>query len=196
VQSLTREEQVRADLDLRKADALRRYELEATVLAEYGRFIGGLTDWGFFVTLTHDPKRMQPHLYTRGRADSRVHRSHGSPDVALVGPQRHRKQVRAWVRYDVRELDPTARWWSEMEMTKNGQAHEHGLLAIGETAALLSMRQRWYERCGFAHIRPVASVQAAAEYVAKYTGKAAATEPVIAGFGLLSRASFSQVLPR
>jgi len=190
---LTREEQVRADLDLRKAEALRRYELEASVLAEYGRFIGGLTDWGFFVTLTHDPNRMQPHVFTRGRTNPRAQRSHGALDVALVGPQRHRKQVRAWLR-EVRAFDPSARWWSEMESTKAGQAHEHGLLAVAERAPLLSMRQRWYERCGFAHIRPVESLQAAAEYVAKYAGKAAATEPVIVGFGLLSRASFSQVL--
>jgi hypothetical protein len=192
--ALTREEQVRADLELRKGDALRRYAVEAEVLTEYGRFIGGLTDWGYFVTLTHDPKRMQPHLYTRGRSDSRVKRSHGARDVALVGPQRHRKQVRAWVRYDVMSLAPGARWWSEMEATKAGQAHEHGLLAVPPSAPLLSIRQRWFERCGYAHIRPVESLQEAAEYVAKYTGKAAATEPVIAGFGLLKVASFSQVL--
>jgi hypothetical protein len=191
---LTREEQVRADLDLRKADALRRYELEAPVLAEYGRFISGLAPWTHFVTLTHDPRRMQPHLFTRGRSDSRVQRSHGSPDVALVGPQRHRKQVKAWVRYDLLSMAPDARWWSEMESTKAGQAHEHGMLSLPATAPLLSIRQRWYERCGFAHIRAIASVQEAAEYVAKYTGKAAATEPVIAGFGLLPVASFSQVL--
>lgn len=173
--TLTRDEQVRADLDLRKADALRRYELDAALLSEYGRFIGGLTDWGFFVTLTHDPRRL-------------------GAGHTIVGRQRHRKQVRAFVRHDLQRLAPGARWWSEMEEHASGQAHEHALLAVDANAPLLSVRQRWFERCGYAYIVPVPSVQAAAEYVAKYTGKAAASEPVIAGFGLLPRASFSQVL--
>jgi hypothetical protein len=191
---LSREEQVRADFDLRRSDALRRYALDAPLMTEYGRFIGGLTDWGFFVTLTHDPRRLSAHVFSAARHGSRVQRSHGSPDVALVGPQRHRKQVRSFVRDDVMELAPGARWWSEMELTKAGQAHEHALLALPPGAPLLSIRQRWFDRAGYAHIRPVESLQAAAEYVAKYTGKAAATEPLVFGFGLLPVASFSQVL--
>lgn len=175
--ALTREEQVRADLALRKVDALRRFEVEASVLAEYGRFIGSLASppWGFFVTLTHDPRRL-------------------AAGHTIVGRQRHRKQVRGWVRDDLRALAPEAQWWSEMEEHASGQAHEHGLLSIAPTSPLLSIRQRWSERCGYAFIVPVPSVQAAAEYVAKYTGKAAAVEPVIAGLGLLPRASFSRVL--
>jgi len=185
---------VRADLELRKGEALRRYEVDAPMLAEYGRFIGGLTDWDFFVTLTHDPRRLKPHTFSRARTDSRMQRSHGAPDVALVGAQRHRRQVRAWLRYDVAELAPGARWWSEMEATKSGQAHEHGLLSLPANAPLLSIRQRWFERCGYAYIKPVEDRDGAAQYVAKYTGKAAAVEPVIAGFGLLPVASFSRVL--
>jgi hypothetical protein len=175
MQAGTKEEQVRADLQLRKDESLRRFELDAVLLSEYGRFIGGLTDWGFFVTLTHDPRRL-------------------GAGHTVVGRQRHRKQVRRWVRDDLRRLDPSARWWSEMEEHASGQAHEHGLLEVAPSAPLLSIRQRWFERCGYAFIVPVPSVQAAAEYVAKYTGKAQASEPVIAGFGLLPRASFSQVL--
>jgi hypothetical protein len=171
----TKEEQVRADLSLRKDDALRRYEVGAQLLAEYGRFIGGLADWGYFVTLTHDPRRL-------------------GFGHTIVGRQRHRKQVRQWVRDDLRSQAPGAVWWSEMEEHASGQAHEHGLLEVPASAPLLSIRQRWFDRCGYAFIVPVPSVQAAAEYVAKYTGKAQASEPVIAGLGLLARASFSQVL--
>lgn len=170
----TKEDQVRADLQLRKDDALRRFAVGASVLQEYGRFIGGLADWGFFVTLTHDPRRLVP-------------------GHTIVGRQRHRKQVRAWVHDDLRALAPEARWWSEMEEHASGQAHEHGLLEIASTSPLLRIRSRWFERCGYAFIVPVPSIQAAAEYVAKYTGKAAAAEPVLAGFGLLPRASFSRV---
>lgn len=171
----TRGQEVRADLELRAVERQASYALSAELLAEYGRFIAGLTDWTHFVTLTHDPRRL-------------------SPGHTLVGRQRHRRQVGAWVRYDLRALAPEARWWSEMELHRSGQAHEHGLLAIASTSPLLSARQRWFERCGYADIIAIRDGQGAAEYVAKYTGKAQAVEPLIAGFGLLRVASFSQLL--
>jgi hypothetical protein len=169
----TKEEQVRADLALHEVDRLQRFDLSASLLQEYGRFIGALAPWTHFVTLTHDPRRL-------------------GAGHTMVGRQRHRKQLGAWLRDDVRAVAPGFRWWSEMEEHESGQAHEHGLLEVRSTAPLLSIRQRWYERCGYVFIRPVESVQAAAEYVAKYTGKAASSEPVIRGFGLLSRPSFSR----
>jgi hypothetical protein len=170
-----RERQVRAHLALLEDDARRRFAIADSMLQEYGRFIGSLAGWSHFVTLTHDPRRL-------------------GAGHTIVGRQRHRKQVRAWLRQDVRRLAPEARWWSEMEEHKSGQAHEHGLLEIASTSPLLSIRERWFERCGFAYIVSVASVQAAAEYVAKYTAKSGASEPIIIGFGLLPAPSFARRL--
>ena len=179
----TREEQVREDLDQRRADHLRRFSITAPVLSEYGRFFGSLTDWTHFGTLTHDPRRL-------------------GVGHSIVGHQRHRKQVRLFVRDDVRRLDRGAQWWSEMELHASGQCHEHALMHFSENAPVLSIRQRWYERCGYMKIVPITAasmaafgVTSVAEYVAKYTGKAGAVAPIIAGFGLLSRESWSRVMP-
>ncbi len=179
----SRAEQVAEDLDVRRADHLRRFNIEAGVLTEYGRFISSLAPWTHFATLTHDPRRLQT-------------------GHTIVGRQRHRKQVQSFVRDDVRRLDRGSRWWSEMELHASGQCHEHALLALADSAPWLSIRQRWYERCGYMKIEAITAatlaghgVTSAAEYVAKYTGKATAVAPIIAGFGLLSRESWSRVFP-
>ena len=154
----------------------------APVLDAYGEWIAGLTPWTHFVTLTHrlpgdvgaEPaQRAQPRGYTR------------------VGVQRHRRAVRAWFHEQVRAMDPGARWWSEMEFHASGVPHEHGLIALGERAPALSMRQAWYESRGYARFDAIGSRFAVARYVAKYSGKAAAFEPCVWGFGLLAAPSFS-----
>ena len=168
-----REEQIREDLALRAADHQRTFDLERRVLTSYGEWIGALAPWSHFVTLTHDPKRL-PSGHT------------------IVGLSLHRDKVNGWVQSDLRHYAPGCSWWSETELHASGQAHEHGLLAVpaGSPAAILSARTRWYERAGYAYFRPIENVQAAAEYVAKYTGKAAASAPIVFGRAVWDRRLF------
>lgn len=195
-----KEEQVREDAAVRRADLARRYEMTNEVLTAYGQYVASLAPWRWFVTLTHDARRLR---YSEGWAatgtrDAWVEDPDGRRRLARVVTNakrvvldtgitqvrevRHRKQVREWFYDDVRPRDRDAQWWSEMEMHESGQAHEHGLLSIRDGAAMLSIRQAWFERCGYAFIKPVTSVEGAAVYVAKYTGKSAATKPCIYGF--------------
>lgn len=149
--------------------------LAVAALDEYGRWIGGLAPWTHFVTLTHRPPE-----------DDR------SRTWRRIGVARHRRMVREWFYEDVRPLDRSARWWSEMEFHDSGQPHEHGMLAVAETAPVLSMRQAWWERAGFAKWRDVDDAAGAAAYVSKYAQKATSREPLIWGFGLLRAPSFAQ----
>jgi hypothetical protein len=150
------------------------------VLDAYGVWIASLAPWTHFVTLTHrlpdssDANRAR--RYTR------------------VGFARHRRLVRDWFHGEVRPRDPGARWWSELELHASGIPHEHGLLALGETAPALSMRQAWWDLAGYARVDAIKDSRAVARYVAKYAGKKAAWSPCVWGFGLLPEPSFSQVL--
>ena len=155
------------------------------VLDAYGDWIAGLAPWNFFASLTHDPKRI-------ARSSTVSHQAYDR-----VGIQRHRRLVRAWFYEDVRRLDPSARWWSETELHASGQPHEHGLLAVRDRAPIGAMMDAWYQRAGAYDRQPLEGIGAtfsAARYVAKYTGKAAAWEPSVWGFGLLPAPSFSTVL--
>lgn len=164
------------DYERRRFDMARSFGISQPVLSAYGTFVASLADWSYFVTLTHDPRRL-------GKGHT------------IVGRQRHRRVMSRWLFDDVRRMDPTARWYSEMELHKSGQSHEHGLLEVASTAPVLSMRQAWFDRAGYAVVRSIgqADVAAYAEacYVAKYAGKWAAVEPFIAGFGVHRRASHS-----
>jgi len=117
-----------------------------------------------------------------------------------VGVARHRENVREWFYDVVRWVDPGARWWSETELQLSGTPHEHGLLATDMDFAGLAFCRNWWR---MAHgdlakgqgmrmdTISYGSWEAVAAYVAKYSGKAAAYEPCIFGFGLLSRPSFA-----
>lgn len=165
------------DIERHRFDLAAHFGLTDRVLEEYGHFVASLAPWTHFVTLTHDPRRL-------------------GVGHTIVGQQRHRRVMSRWLFDDVRRLDPSARWYSEMELHKSGQAHEHGLLAIAPNAPDLTMRQAWFDRAGYSvwrEIRPTDDVAAyaAAAYVAKYSGKATTTEPFIAGLGVHRRASHS-----
>jgi phage-related protein len=175
-----RGEQVLEDLERARLDFLARdFGLTEERLNAYGAWLASLAPWTHFITLTHDPRRL-------GAGHS------------IVGRQRHRRVLSKWVFDDVRRLDEGARWFSEMELQKSGQAHEHGLLAASSTAPVLSMRQAWFERAGYCDVRTIDRSEAEgigrAMYVAKYTGKATAVEPFIVGFGLHRVASHSLTL--
>ncbi len=154
--------------------------MPANVLTEYGLWIASLAPWLYFVTLTHRlPDSSDANLarqYTR------------------VGIARHRRLVREWFHGAVRPRDPGARIWSETELHLTGVPHEHALLAVSDTAPVLSLRQAWFDMAGFARIERIEDPSAAARYVAKYAGKTGAWPPNVWGFGLLPRPSFSQVL--
>lgn len=177
----TRAEQVLEDLERGRLDFLARdFGLSEERLNDYGTWLASLAPWTHFITLTHDPRRL-------GKGHN------------IVGRQRHRRVLSRWMFDDVRRLDQGAQWFSEMELHKSGQSHEHGLLAASRNAPVLSMRQAWFERAGYCDVRPIedgddAHRIARAIYVAKYTGKSAAVEPFIAGFGLLRVASHSIAL--
>jgi hypothetical protein len=145
------------------------------VLDAYGDWIAGLASWTHFVTLTHDPRRLESPDGTHTR----------------VGLQRHRRLRKLWVLDHVRRLDSGARWWSETELHLSGQPHEHGLLAASVNAPVYSMAEEWFKLGGAWRIEPIESVRAVAAYVAKYGEKATAWEPMLAGFGLNRAPSFS-----
>lgn len=145
------------------------------ILDAYGSFIASLAPWTHFVTLTHDPRRL-------ANLDGQHTR---------VGLQRHRRLRKVFVFDHVRRLDPTARWWSETELHLSGQPHEHGMLAAAENAPVFSMMDEWFGLGGAWRVERIDSMHAAACYVAKYGEKAAAWEPMVAGFGLMPRASFA-----
>jgi hypothetical protein len=174
----SRADQVLEDLERRRLDYMARdFSLDAVRADAYGSWVAGLAPWSHFITLTHDPRRL-------GRGHT------------MVGRQRHRRVLSKWIYDYVRRLDHGAQWFSEMELHKSGQCHEHGLLAVSATAPVLSMRQAWYDLAGFCDVRLIAGDDdkqriARAIYVAKYTGKATAVEPFIAGFGLHRSASHS-----
>lgn len=195
----SRQEQVAEDAAVSRADLAVRYAMTNEVLSAYGEYVASLAPWSWFVSLTHDAKRLR---YAEGwRAtktrDAWVEDPSGQrrrarlvidaqrvvvdTGITQVRAHRHRKQVREWFYDDVRPRDRDARWWSEMELHESGQAHEHGLLAIRDTAAILSIRQAWFDRCGYARLDRVTSAEGAAVYVAKYTGKSAAAAPCIYG---------------
>jgi hypothetical protein len=162
------------------------------VLDAYGSWISSLARWSVFVTATH----ARPKTRTVAQAENVV-------VYDRVGVQRHRKVLRDWFYDVVRQADPTARWWSEMEFHESGVPHEHGLLETELSfTGRLYVRDVWRREHGdhekgqgmrFDSIKE--SPVGVARYVAKYAGKAAAHEPCIYGFGLLSRPSFSQRLP-
>jgi hypothetical protein len=186
----SREDQVREDAQVRRADLARRYEMSDAVLSEYGAYVASLAPWRWFVTLTHDAKRLR----WDEAWDLRGRRVVIDTGITQVRAQRHRKQVREWFYDDVKPRDRGAQWWSEMEQHESGQAHEHGLLSIRDSAAMLSIRQAWFERCGYAVVRPMTSVEGAAVYVAKYTGKSAASAPCI--YGLYNVGAATQLRER
>jgi hypothetical protein len=151
----------------------------ALVLDAYGTFIAGLAPWTHFVTLTH-----------------RLPEDPSASTWRRVGVARHRRLVRDWFYEDVRRLDPSARWWSEMEFHASGVPHEHGMLCLAANAPDLTMRSRWWERAGYAKWLDVDArgAIAPAAYVSKYAQKATSREPLVFGFGLLPAPSFAQVL--
>ncbi len=149
----------------------------------YGEYVAALAPWMYFVTLTHDARRLAP-------AGS------GLLPWTRVGVARHRKSVNRYFHTSIRSLDPGARWWSEMELHKSGQPHEHALLAVSsERVPVLSMRQAWYDGYGWMDVDRIDSAAAVAIYVAKYGGKVGAWPPSVWGFGLHKDATFSTVIP-
>lgn len=148
----------------------------------YGDFVSSMARWTHFVTLTHDPRRLV-----------RLDRSRR---WTQVGISRHRKLVSRYFHDSIRPLDPGARWWSEMELHRSGQPHEHALLSVsGDRVAVLSMRQAWYDDAGWMDVQRIESASAVAAYVAKYGGKVGAWSPSVWGFGLHQSATFSVVAP-
>jgi hypothetical protein len=147
------------------------------VLEAYGSWIASLGPWSFFVTLTH-----------------RTPEDPTAANWSRVGVARHRRMVREWFYDDVRRLDRSAKWWSEMEFHASGQPHEHGMLAVDELAPWLQMRQAWWDRAGFAKWLPIdgRGAMLPAAYVSKYAQKAVSREPLVYGFGLLPRPSFAR----
>ena len=111
----------------------------AAVLEAYGIWIAGLAPWTHFVTLTH----RLPDSSDANRARN----------YTRVGLARHRRLVRKWFHGDVRPRDPAARWWSELELHESGIPHEHGLLALGDTAPAL----RFVVACRQARLRKPAA---------------------------------------
>ena len=147
-------------------------------LASYGAFVSTLAPWNWFVTLTHDPKRL-------------ISFSH---DWTRIGIQAHRSRLRRFVLDTVRSLDPSAAWWSEMELHATGQPHEHALLSASEMAPVLSMRQRWFDLAGYARFDRIRDPADVAAYIGKYGAKVGAYPPFIAGLALNPRESFARVL--
>ncbi len=150
-------------------------------LEAYGEWIGGLAPWVEFVTLTHRP------LTERG---------YGS----RVGMTRHKRMVHDWFYGEqafrgrgVRDVDPSARWWSETEHHLTGIPHEHGLLSTDVSMLdRKEMRDSWREVNGSlvkaqgARFDRIRDTVGAAAYVAKYTEKSATHQPRIFGFGFTS----------
>jgi hypothetical protein len=159
----------------------------ANVLDAYGEWIARLAPWSHFVSLTHDARRLATGPTVSHQAYSRI------------GLQRHRRLVRDWFFDDVRKFDNTARLWSETELHKSGQPHEHALLALRPNAPSGLIMEAWFNRAGAYDRQPLETIEgtfSAARYVAKYTAKGSALEPRVWGFGLLAEASFSRVLLR
>lgn len=150
----------------------------------YGPWIASLAPWRIFATGTHA-------------------RPVGWMGYDRVGIGRHRDNVRDWFYEVVRWVDPGAQWWSETELHASGAPHEHGLLASDMDFSALEFCRNWWrwmhgdlakeQGMDFRTIT-YGSWEAVASYVAKYSGKAAAYEPSIYGFGLLSRPSFARAL--
>lgn len=187
----TRRVQLLEDRTRYRLDTARRYGMADATLDEYGRYVAQLAPWRWFVTLTH---RMPDGLEVGRRSAvtelGREHRGRALGDevvmhtgASIVGVKPHRRDVRRWFYDVVRPTDRTALWWSEAEEHKSGSVHEHGLLACSEVAPHLMWRTKWFELAGYCYIAPVTRVEGAAVYVAKYTGKAAAVEPCVYGFG-------------
>jgi hypothetical protein len=156
--------------------------IPAAVLDAYGIWIAGLAPWTHFVTLTHRlPDSSDANLARR---------------YTRVGIARHLRLVREWFHSEVRPRDRGARWWSEMELHASGIPHEHALLAVGDTAPVLSMRQAWFDVAGYARVDGIERPEAVARYVAKYAGKSAAWPPCVWGSdccpGRHSRRSFDR----
>jgi hypothetical protein len=60
---------------------------------------------------------------------------------------------------------------------------------------VLSIRQWWFDRAGWCRIDSIReNPGAVAAYIAKYGGKSGAFPPMVYGFGLLERESFSMRL--
>ncbi len=174
-------------------EEVQRYQrsMRREVLSATGVWIGEKAEWTHFVTLTHRaPTDVRP-------VDVPGPRKGFDGTWTRVGMSRHRKLVRRLFYDVIRPRDPGARWWSETEFHATGVPHEHALLALSTAnVALLSIRQEWYEQCGYIKILPVyAGGQTAAEYVAKYTEKGGSYPPLILGFGLHDAPTFSMVLP-
>jgi len=149
--------------------------------AAYGAWVATFAPppgWSFFVTLTHDPRRLSVVGHDR------------------IGRQLHRSRLRSWFYDDVRALDPSALWWSETELHISGQPHEHGLLWCGAGAPDLRMRQAWYEAAGYAKWERIVDAASVAAYVAKYAGKATSGPPNVWGMGAHAEPSHSLMLPR
>lgn len=190
----SREEQAREHEAVLRADRLQRYAMTEDVLGEYGRWVASLAPWDFFVTLTHDPRRLAQQLVDEG-AIATVDAERMRPmetGITIVGLQRHRREVRRWFYDDVRRFDHRAQFWGETELHATGQAHEHALLRVAGGARVLSMRQAWFERAGYAMFDRIEDATAVAAYVAKYTGKAAASEPHVYGFAKTARYSYAR----
>lgn len=178
-----------------EVDTHHRQAREAVLLAT-GEWIASLAPWSHFFTLTHRLPGDTPPLESYYRRTLPARPLPNIPTYTRVGIQRHRRMVRKFFYDVIRPYDHAAQWWSEMEMTQAGVPHEHAMVALSPNAPVLSMRQWWYESCGYAVMETIegSSITPAA-YVAKYTEKGGAIPPLICGFGLNSRESHSLVLP-
>lgn len=174
--------------------------VSTAALNSTGLWVARLSDWRYFITLTH--RQLRSATSTQA-ITSRKHRS-GSGEHTRVGLNRHNSLVRDWFYDNVRALDHGARLWGETEAHAKGDPHEHLLLDVDRQAPVYSMLQSWYDRVdgGIWNCQPFSGdpderVRAAAyvEKAAKYAGKLTAQPPKIFGFALLSSPSFSRVLP-
>jgi len=180
----------------RSADTLA---ISSAALNATGVWLARLSDWRYFITLTHrqlaSPVSSQP-------ITKRKHRS-GFTSYTRVGMNAHNAMVRDWFYEDVRALDRGARLWGETELHAKGDPHEHLVLDVDRQAPVYSMLDAWFERphggvwnCQSFSQDPDELVRAAAyiEKATKYAGKLTTQPPKIFGFGLASAPSFSRVL--
>lgn len=145
-------------------------------LAEYGHWIASLAPWSHFITLTHDPARLEKIR----------------PTWTQVGPRAHRRRIRNFVLEVRRRFDKRLTWWSEMEILPTGAAHEHALVAWHDPAPLYTAMQVWFDRCGAWNVKPIeGGSESIAAYIGKYGGKSGAFPPFVIGLGLHDRESHS-----
>lgn len=148
-----------------------------------GEYVASLAPWNVFVTLTHRPREVEDErafVYVRpGGERSIVYgRSAAGYSVAMDTAQR---RVKSWFHRAVRRYDSYASMWAETELHKSGAPHHHLLLAVRRGFPLKSVRQAWWEECGYARAEWLVEPVKAATYAAKYAVKETGVPPIVYG---------------